>query len=282
MNNIFAELKTEYEFLSRVEKRIADVVLHDPKAFIESSMAELSERTGVSQGSINNFARKFSAGGFSALKLKVAGHLSKYDEQPFAVIDRASGVKAAMEIKIKESLAAFRSTLERNSEESLKHAVKMILNAKRIELYGTFNSALVAQYLCYRLIALGIPSSFFGDTLMRLGSASVMDGDSLVIAVSLTGRTKEILDAVALAKKSGASVLCLTGDRTSPIAKLADELLLSASSGISISDANDEQRLAQFLTVDTLCAYIRSITDADGNQNFYKMQKILSAYSVKD
>lgn len=280
--NIFAQLKSEYPFLSRVEKSIADEILRAPGEFITCSMTELAEKAGVSQGSINNFAKKFSLGGFSALKLKVAASLTAHEEEPFEVIDSAKGVKAAMELKIKEDMAAFHNTLELNDEATLKGTVDRILAAKKIEVYGIFHSGIAARDFCYQLIQLGIPATFVSDTLMCAVSASMLDKDCLVVAVSSSGRTKEIIDAVEIAREGGAPVIALTCDRFSPLAALADEVLLTASSGISVSDKRDEIRLAQLLILDTLCSYIRSTIDAGDRAHYDRLAKITNSHSIED
>ena len=56
--NLLSELQVNREFYSNVERKITDVILKEPTAFINYSIKELSDLAGVSQGSINNFAKK--------------------------------------------------------------------------------------------------------------------------------------------------------------------------------------------------------------------------------
>lgn len=282
MKNIFTQLKVEYASLSRVEKRLADLILADPRRVITCSMAELSQAVGVSQGSINNFSKKFSQGGFAALKLRVAECVPEYEEQPFAVVESEKGVRAAMELKIREAAAAFANTLEINEEATLRRAAERIMAAEKVELYGVFQSAIVAKDLCYGLIQLGIPAAFVEDSLMSAVSASMLNEKSLVIAVSATGQTKEVIDMVELAGRNGTPVVCLTANKASLLARMADEVLLAAASGISISDRSDEIRMTQLLLADTLCSYIRSVIDAKGEKHYYKLRDIIGSHSIED
>ena len=282
VKNIFTQLKTEYEYLTRVEKNLADLVLSDPQKVISCSMAELSRISGVSQGSINNFSKKFSSGGFAALKLRLAGCMAEYEDRPFAVVDKDCGIKTAMELKMQETVAAFRNALEINDEPVLERTAERIMAASKVELYGVFQSAIVAKDFCYGLIQLGIPAAFVEDSLMSAVSASMLDQNSLVIAVSSTGQTKEVIDAVTIAKNNGVPVICLTSNKSSRLAQMADEVLLAASSGVSISDRSDEIRMTELLLVDTLCSYIRSIIDTEGEKHYYKLKDIISSHSIKD
>ncbi len=278
--NIIVELNTEYENLTRVEKRIADCLLSSPKSFINSSVTELSEKLGVSQGSINNFGKKFSSGGFSTLKLELAQCISAHSEPPFGAVDRTGSIKSALEVKIRENTASFRNTLDINSEENLALAAQLIMDAEKIEVYGVFQSGVAAKDIYYQLIRLGMPATFVDDSFMCTVSASMLNEKSVAIAVSASGRTKEILDSVELAHQSGAKVICLTGGKSSPLAKISDCVLITPPSGITISNRATEMRLSQLFIIDALCSYIRSIVDEDGQKYYYKFQKIMELHTT--
>ena len=62
--NLISELTVNRDYLSTVERKIADVILKDPKKFITYSISELAGVAGVSQGSINNFSQKLIGSGF--------------------------------------------------------------------------------------------------------------------------------------------------------------------------------------------------------------------------
>lgn len=278
--NILGEIRNSYNFLTKTERKIAALILSDPDSFTRLSITEVSNKTDVSQGSINNFSKKFCGGGFSDLKLKIAGSSHLHIEQPFSSIDKNAGIKGALKYRIDAVSAAFNNTYEINSEEALKAAAEKIISAKRIEIYGVYQSGIVARNLCYQLIQLGIPASYQEDTLMGAVSASLLSENSLAIALSASGETKEIIDAATLAKENGSKVICLTSNKFSPLASLSDITLLAAGSGSSISDKWNEERMSQLLLADTLCSYLQSIIDESGNLHYYKMQEILSSHSV--
>lgn len=55
--NIFTELKSNYEFLTKSEKKIAAFLLENLQKFITLSTARLSEIAGVSRGFFNRLER---------------------------------------------------------------------------------------------------------------------------------------------------------------------------------------------------------------------------------
>lgn len=280
--NIFSELKSSIGFMTKTEQKIGHSILNDPNKFTKLSIIELSELIGVSQGSINNFSKKLCGGGFSDLKIKVASSISAFSEKPFSAIDKSSSMKAVLNSRIDEITDAFNITMEINDETNLKNAAEKIISAEKVEILGVYQSGIVARDFCYQLIQLGIPASYVEDTLMSAVAASMLNEKSLVIALSSSGSTKEIIDTVEIAKNCKSSTICITSNKYSPLANISDCVLLTANSGTTISEKQNEIRLSQLLLTDTLCSYIRSVMDESGKKHYYKLEKILNSHSVKN
>ncbi len=285
--NVMAELRATYSFLTRVERVIAGWILDRPREFTGCSMEELAEKIGVSQGSIHNFSKKFAGGGFSSLKLAVAACLSEIEEkeeqgsEPYTVIDKSRGVKAALEQRAKQHAAMVTNTLAVNDEPSLRRAVDLLLAARKIDIYGLYHSGIVAQDFSYQLIQLGIPATRVNDALMCGVSASMLSDQDVVVAISASGRTKEVLEAVDIAKSNRVPVIAVTGDRRSPLASRADAILLAAASGMAVSDRTQDMRMAQLLVLDALCAYIRTTVERGSRDNYDKLWSVINTYLIE-
>ena len=158
----------------------------------------------------------------------------------------------------------------------------MILKAKKVEIYGLFRSGAVATDFYYQLLTLGIPTSYVSDVLTCAASASILDSNHLVIAISCSGQTKDVLDAVKIAKSNRVPVICLTGNKHSPLTKLADLTLVAAPSGNSVTGKEMEIRFSQLALADTLCAYLRNKIDANGEKRYFKLAEIINSHSVND
>lgn len=280
--NLLSELQVNKYYYSNVEQKITEVILKDPKTFITYSIGELSEIAGVSQGSINNFAKKLVGTGFAGLKLLLAQQLPRHGEKQFNVAEAGDEIKDIMAKNRTEMATAFQNTIELNREETLQRVVDLILKAKKIEIYGIYRSSIVAMDLYYQLLQLGLHAAFVSDVLMCQVSSALLNREDLVIAISSSGRTKDILDCVKIAKGNQVPVVCMTSNPEAPLAKLSDEAIFCASSGNSISNRMDEARLAQMYLNDSLCAYIRYKIDETGEKRYYKMAEMINAHSVYD
>lgn len=278
---LLIELQSNQQKLSPVEKKIAAAILQDPRAFMSCSMAELAEQVQVSQGSIINFANKFSGGGFPRLKLQIAAELPAYEQQSANPASDSDGIHAVLEGTIRNTVQAFQHTSELNDADILNKVAAKILAAKKIEIYGVYRSGVVAEDFYLQLMQLGIPAAYVGDPFACAVSASMLSEDSLVIAVSASGETFDVIKAVKAAKANNVPIVCITAHRDSPLAKLADDLLISAPSGTSIR-RNIEIRLSQLLLVDAICGYIRNTINEDCQNNYSLLQNILNLQNIKD
>ena len=95
-NNLYARITSNKDFFTSIEQKISDEIFENPKKFITYSMSELSKITGVSQGSINNFSKKYAGGGFSELKLQIASELESFMPKQHTIVEQNDGMKDVM------------------------------------------------------------------------------------------------------------------------------------------------------------------------------------------
>lgn len=280
--NILCKISANMDFFSNVERKLAEAILDNPEKIVTCSMAELSGITGISQGSINNFSNKICGEGYAGLKLRIASGIPGFKKPTFNYVNESDGIKDILKKSTEKNIVAFNNTVELNSEEVLKKAAEKILNSKKTELYGIFQSGLVAKDFYMQLIQLGLPASYVSDVLTLPVSASLLDEECLIIAISSSGRTKDILDAVKAGKENNVPVICITSQKNSPLAKISDYVLLVTSSEASISNSMNEVRLSQMFLCDALASYLRYKIDKDGYKQYYRISKIISSHSVND
>ncbi len=280
--NIITKIKVQMPYYSSVERRIAKEIVKNPKKFITYSMAKLSKEANISQGSINNFAKKISGGGFSQLKLLIAQELPEDSQEMHTCKNDSENVKDTFKNSMTESEKAIKNTVAVNSEETLKNVIYKLISAKRIELYGVFRSGIIAKDFSYQLLQLGLPATYIDDVLLSPISSLMLDKESVVMAISSSGRTKDIIDAVNIAKEKGVCVICITAHPHSPLARLADYPLISAYSGENLSGESNEVRLSQMFLVNCICSQLNYELDKNGTQRYCKVKEILNSHSVED
>ena len=281
-NKLLHRLSSSVEFMSSVEGRIARIILSDPERFTKYTLGELARESGVSQGSIINFAKKYVKGGFPNLKLAVATAISEEKERPFSVVEINDSMRTVLRKTSDGICIALRNTATLNESAVMDRACKLILGAKKVEIYGIFRSAVVATDMYYQLSQLGLHANFVSDVLTCAVSASLLDSDSVVVAISSSGQTRDVIDAVKLAKSNGVPIVAITAHTDSPLASLADVVLTACPAGNALSEHSNQVRMSQLAIVDAIVSEIRSKIGSDGEGRYFKVSEILGMHNVKD
>lgn len=111
--------------------------------------------------------------------------------------------------------------LGRVHEESIEQALQQITAAKRVFLAGMGRSALGIRGFAIRLMHLGIDAHLVGEAT----TPPICAGDCLIIG-SGSGRTASLLTIATRAKEIGAHIVLITIDSNSPLAQLADAVVV--------------------------------------------------------
>jgi arabinose-5-phosphate isomerase len=104
--------------------------------------------------------------------------------------------------------------------------VKEILNCPgRVIMTGMGKSGLIAKKLAATLASTGSPSFFLHPAEAIHGDLGMVTKDDIVLALSNSGETKEVLNIVPVIKRIGAKIIAMTGGLDSTLAKNSDYLL---------------------------------------------------------
>jgi len=115
-----------------------------------------------------------------------------------------------------------------NSEPYLE-APKHILNAKHILFTGVGDSYAVAYTGYLKFARIGLRSCCSQDLDIQLMEASKLSSEELLVIISHSGRTQSLYEVAKYAKFRDVPLLVITNFPTSPIAKIADIVLLTAT-----------------------------------------------------
>lgn len=111
-------------------------------------------------------------------------------------------------------------------DESFAEAVRCILDCKgRVVVTGMGKPGFVAQKISATLASTGTPSLYVHPAEAAHGDLGRIAKDDVVIALSNSGETEEILRLLPALKKIGARIVAITRDRVNPLARGADLVL---------------------------------------------------------
>lgn len=114
---------------------------------------------------------------------------------------------------------------ERINEDFLK-AVEIIHNSKgRVVVTGIGKSGLIGRKIAATLASTGTPSFFMHPAEASHGDLGMVTEDDVVIAISNSGETDEIIKLIPFLKYFNVKIVAITGNPQSTLAKQADAVL---------------------------------------------------------
>lgn len=114
-------------------------------------------------------------------------------------------------------LNQMRASVDDVSDGDVEQFMDQIGKAKSVVVFGRGRSGLVGRAFVMRLLHLGYPSYFVGETV-----SPPVHEDDLVVLLSGSGETFSVVVTGQIAKKIGCRIVALTAVRESSLAKLAD------------------------------------------------------------
>ena len=209
--------------LPPAEVRVARLLLADPRTFCALPVAELAARADVSKPTVVRFCRSAGTEGLSDFKLKMAAELSggiPFVHQNVNVHDTVDDLAHKVINNALTALSAYqRSMGSHGLNECIRRLDEVIGNGGRIEWYGVGNSGIVAQDGQYKFFRLGCNTVAYADGHLQVMAATLLSKRDAVIVISNSGRSRDLLDAVEIARKQGALTIGIT-ESGSPLAGL--------------------------------------------------------------
>ncbi|TRZ89266.1 KpsF/GutQ family sugar-phosphate isomerase [bacterium] len=118
------------------------------------------------------------------------------------------------------------ASLSRNLGEEFVQAVNLLCRAKaRVIVIGMGKSGLVGRKLAATLASCGTPAIFIHPAEAGHGDLGMILKEDIVIAISYSGETREVVGLLDFFKRIGVKLIAITGDRNSRIAKYSDIVL---------------------------------------------------------
>lgn len=217
-----ARLQTVYNGLTGSERKAAAYFSANLRAAY-LSINDVVADSGLGYGTIMRFCRKLGCAGFQDFKVLLAREMGNGSRAaPAGGRDWIAQYGSKIQTELAETAKLIDRRLVRNVAEALNRA-------DRVLVAGIAGSEATAIAFDYRLSRLGIRSQAVceGYTLC-IRAACLAPGDVLV-AVSFSGATKDILAAARIARERGATVVSLTNFVHAPLVELAHFSLLSAT-----------------------------------------------------
>jgi len=256
-------IKSATESLKPAEKAVADFVLANPEQVMHMSVSEAARDMGVGESTVIRFCRSLGYKGYQEFKLRLAQDLVEpveFIHENIAFSDTTADLAQKV---FQTNIQAVADTMKALDPQMVEVAAKNLADAGRVDIYGVGYSSFTALDAKLKFVRLGIIADAYGDAhLQVMAAASLRKGD-VAIGISHSGSTRDVVDALSAARKSGASTIAITNFSPSPITRASDVVLLTASPESPLGGEVLTSRIAQLCVLDVLSVAL-AVTLGDG------------------
>ena len=275
--NVYAAIQSQYTTLSKVGKRIADYILADPVHITSISIQQMAAELDIAESSIIRFCKIVGCAGFSEVKLLLAKYSPKSVRTIFEDLSETDSISTISESVFSRNIDTLERALQLLDFEKIEQAVGVLSRAENILILGVGASGTIAEDFYIRLMRIGIRAVSLTDSHLMQIQASQCGPDTAVIAISHTGKTREIVSAVRTARECGAPTIGITGYPDTSLKEVSDICLeLYSPEQLFVSP-----RVAQFSLIDTLYVSLAIRRKDSVVQNIERMNEVLKPFRME-
>ena len=267
--NTLLHIKSIYPTLKPAERRVADEVLRRPNNVVHLSITELARASKVSDATVVKFCKRLGYKGFQEFKILLAQDVVMKQSISGGEVEPGDDIRTIKEKVFRANISALQDTIQVLDTNALDAAVQALVKAREIHFYGLGISSIAAFDGEQKFTRIGRRASAFVDTHMQIARAVLLQPGDVVIGLSCSGETREIVEAVRTAGEYGAVTIAVTNHSASSLAKEADLVLLTCTQDNLVTKGGISSRIAQITTIDTLFVAVALV-------DLHRSQKVLA------
>jgi len=252
-------IRSSYSRFSEKEKKIADYILEKPELVIHQTINEVAYDLNIADATVFRFSKRIGFKGFQAMKIALASEImtSPQPLQEEKVLEEHEN--SHTENMFKSTIKTLEKTLQNIDNDSINKVINLIVQANKVEIYGTGDSSLVAMEAFYKLVNVGIRAFAFNEPHYQLMSASNLTKEDVAIFISHSGANKDIVNLLKVANETGVKTIGITGSPKSFISLNVDVALHTSTEETDYRIAACTSKIAQLSLIDAICFNISNL-----------------------
>jgi DNA-binding MurR/RpiR family transcriptional regulator len=281
--DIITRLQLMLQDGTKSDRRLAGLVLTDLDFASKAAISEIAARVGVSEPTVTRFCRNLGCEGLRDFKFYLAQAIAiggQYlSPEPLSRDAREQRIASAI---TEAAIAAIQRASENLDMKTLVGVAARIVNSGNVLCIGSGGiSSMMATEMQNRLFRLGVPVLAQIDGQLQRMYAAVATSETTLIAFSVSGYARSIIDAVQVAQQYGATTIAITPP-DSALAKAADTVIQFQS----LEDGNiykpTSSRYALLSIVDMIVTSVAETRGPRVLENLRRIKQSVNTLKVDD
>ena len=247
-----------YDEIFQAERKVADFVRKNPELVVNANVSELANYSGVSDATVVRMCKHLGYEGYYQMKICLSGDLGGTG----ILLGRrnSSDTKTDYFRDIAEGILQTEAAVD---ETVFNESAELIKNSTMVHLVGVGNTSPVCLYCGFRLERIGIRCTYDALPEYYMNHISLAPPTDVVLAISWSGTTRNVVSALKLAREKGLKSVAVTAYQRSPVSASADYLLLSALENGENGRMSQYSRMNEMAVMEALiqAGFIRGVLD---------------------
>ena len=251
--NLIQMLRANARHYRGSDQKLVTYLLNNAASATDATIQEMALASGLSTATISRFAKKMGFDSFRDFSVALAtANTQERSESFFGEITDADDTQAVANKVFAGAQNALDTTLAQLDVAQLNQVADWLINARRVGFFGIGGSSIVAFNAYHKFLRTPIDVTAHPDYDIQLMQAVKLTSEDVAVVISHSGRNKDTVLIAEKLKQNHVKVVAITSYQQSPLAKLADVVLLSLAEEVNFRSESMSSLIAQITLIDTL------------------------------
>ena len=241
--------------VTKSDKILIEYIKINMKDDFYKPISQIAKESNIGEATITRFSKKMGFNGLQDFKVTLAQEISSLSKNKNIINSNIENNEPVVDTAKKlliSNINTLESTVDIINGQDIHKSSQLIINAKRIYFVGIGYSGIIAQDSNYKFMRIGLNCVSFDSSHTMIMMASIMEKGDLLIAISHSGETDEIIKTVKLAKENEVDVISITKKKESSLKDISDIHLEYISEETLLETGSISSKLAQIFLIDLI------------------------------
>ncbi len=250
--NFWDLLREKQGTLTKSGTIIADYLTRHAEEAQFLSISSLAKECNMAEATIYRFCKQLGFEGYNEMKIALAQ--ANVTPTPFSSysLDSAINTPSLCDNVYASFMAAINSTISVLDSDAIDEAALLLQRATSVYCLGQGGSMVLSNDIWIRFATISNKFRNCGDSHTQLIAASLMGAGDVILFVSYSGATHDMMQTLTVARKAGAKIILITHYPDAPGAALADVVLVCGGMETPLDCGSIPVKVAALFVAETL------------------------------
>ena len=250
--NFWDLLREKQGALTKSGTIIADYLTRHAEEAQFLSISSLAKECNMAEATIYRFCKQLGFEGYNEMKIALAqANVTPTSFSSYS-LDSAINTPSLCDNVYASFMAAINSTISVLDSDAIDEAALLLQRATSVYCLGQGGSMVLANDIWIRFATISNKFRNCGDSHTQLIAASLMGAGDVILFVSYSGATHDMMQTLTVARKAGAKIILITHYPDAPGAALADVVLVCGGMETPLDCGSIPVKVAALFVAETL------------------------------